>query len=71
MSNDTARFARELSAQRGLAEDVLRRWGGPLEEPGVVIVEASAERVDEAICRALALACQGIPARVELTNGEN
>jgi hypothetical protein len=71
MSNDIARFARELSAQPDLAEEVLLRWGELLEEPGVVIVKASEEQVDEAICRALALVCQGIPARVELTNGEN
>ena len=71
MSSDMARFARELSAQPGLAEEVLRRWAEPLEEPGVVVVKASAEQIGEAICRALALACQGTPARVELTDGEN
>jgi len=66
MSTDTARFVRELAAQPDLAEEISRRWGEPLEEPGVVIVNASLERVDGAICRALALACQGVLARVEL-----
>jgi hypothetical protein len=66
MSADVGRFARELAARPPLAEDILRRWGEPLEEPGLVIVRASLERVDEAICRALALACHGVLARVEL-----
>jgi hypothetical protein len=66
MSAELARFARELAAQRDLAEEILRQLGEPLEEPGVVIVNVSLERVDEAICRALALACQGVLAQVEL-----
>jgi hypothetical protein len=63
---DVARFERELLQNPQLVARILATLPPVPEEPGLVIVGASPERVDEAICRALALACQGVLARVEL-----
>ena len=59
------RFERELAVDPELAEHILRELPG-LEEPERVVILCDRASADVAIARALALAVQGVEARIQL-----
>lgn len=63
-------FERALLANPGLADTVIGELPGVVEQEHIVI-RTDAVSTDAAICRALALAVEGIEAQIELKKGEH
>lgn len=59
-------FERELAADPALLEEMLRRLP-PVKQAEHVTIRCDQASVDAAICRALALAVEGVEAKLELT----
>lgn len=68
--SDVARYERELLQNPALAESTLRELP-PGEEPKRVTIRTDPHSLDVAIIKALALAVQGVEARIELTEGKH
>jgi len=65
--SDLLRYDRELHADSALVERILQKLPPAPAASERVVVKTDTASVDAAICKALALAVEGIEPRIELT----